>query len=106
MWGLVTDEVAVGQVYLVTLCYPLSFIIPLMHHVYSSSSAAGIIGQLITEILRDSVKLTPEMNNNKFQGIWPYKMCRLFLATSSFSRDKINMHPLQIICEAYSDSLI
>jgi len=51
----VTDEVAVGQVYLMTLCFLLSFFIPLMHHVYSSSSAAGIIGPLIAEILRDSV---------------------------------------------------
>lgn len=31
------------------------------------------------------------------------KMYRLFLATFRFSRDNINMHPLQIICEAYSD---
>jgi hypothetical protein len=49
--GLVADEVAVRHAYLVTLCFPLSFIIPLTHHVYSSSSsAAGIIGPLITEI--------------------------------------------------------
>jgi hypothetical protein len=51
----VTDEVAMEQVYLMTLCFPLSFIIPLMHHVYSSSSTAGIIGPFIAEILRDSV---------------------------------------------------
>jgi hypothetical protein len=50
--GLVADEVAVRHAYLVTLCFPLAFIIPLTHHVFSSSSssAAGIIGLLITEI--------------------------------------------------------
>jgi len=53
--GFVTDEDAEGHVYLLIPGFPLSFIIPLMHHVYSSTSAACIIGPLIAEILRDLV---------------------------------------------------
>jgi hypothetical protein len=52
--GLLADKMAMGQVYLLTFCLPVSFIIPPLLHICLSFTAV-IIGPLAAEVPVDLV---------------------------------------------------